>query len=277
MAGRHERRAQVKEAARAVAGEGLSPRLGVWALIGAARLLLDDLETRSPQRATRAAARMIDLYERSVARIANPEPLACRAGCHFCCHSFVAASAPELLFLAREIRDKAGAELGEIIAGLRAAHAATEGLDKEARSRLRPCALLAGGMCSFYAARPLACRAFASFSYDKCAAAFESGSADIPVPGHNMQLRGACNQALWSALGQAKLPHLAYELTHGLLVALTTEDAERRWLNGEDVFAAVQPDEMALSGAKDPQVQLYFAVIGAAAAGKEPPRNPWLS
>ena len=90
---------------------------------------------------------------------------------------------------------------------------------------------------------------------ERCEQAFRTGSEDIPVPGLNFQLRGACNQALWSALARVGLSFQTYELTHGLLRVLQTPDSERRWLAGEDILADVQVDEVSLATASDPQVR----------------------
>jgi hypothetical protein len=159
---------------------------------------------------------------------------------------------------------------------VRGSHAAVHGLSKEGRSRLRPCVVLVDQLCSGYAARPIACRAFASFSLEKCEQAFRTGSDDIPIPGLNLPLRGACNQALWSALTRVGLPSQCYELTHGLLRVLEMPDAEHRWLTGEDVMAGVQVDEISVAGGSDPQVRFYYEVLSSAALGREPPKNRWL-
>jgi len=46
-----------------------------------------------------------------------------------------------------------------------------------------------------------------------------------------------------AALTLAGLPYQNFELTHALEVALSGEDIEERWLNGEPVFAAVAIDQ----------------------------------
>lgn len=266
----------LRKATETVRREGVSQRLGIWAIVGATRLMLDHLTGRSPHRASQAAASFVALYERSVAQIPLPQPLACRSGCAFCCHSFVSASAPELFLLAEEVKRQNPDQLDQVVARIEAAHQATRGLDKESRSRSRACVLLIENMCSAYAGRPIACRAFASFSVEKCEQAFRTGSDDIPMPAMNMQLRGACNQALASALARVGLPSQGYELTGGLLRVLQTPDAERRWLAGENILAGVQVDEASLAHGDDPQVRLYYEVLATVAAGKEPPANPWL-
>ena len=136
--------------------------------------------------------------------------------------------------------------------------------------------MLVANECSAYAGRPLACRAFASFSLPKCEIAFQTGGDEIPIPGINMELRRNCNQALWSALRFAGFPFAGYELNQGLLTALQTPDTEQRWLAGEDVFAGVTTDDMAEVVADNPEANLLLTVIATLACGREPPPNPWL-
>ncbi len=273
---RRPRHELLQQALEVVAREGITPRLGFWSIAAATRFMLDHLMGGLPQRASAAAQSFHALYDRTLAHNPPPQPLACRQGCSYCCHSFVAASAPELFVLAEEISCQPQDRVDEALARIEAAHAATAGLDKASRSRLRPCALLVENLCSVYVARPISCRAFASFSVEKCEQAFRTGSDDIPVPVANFQLRGACNQALWSALARVGLPFQSYELTHGLLRVLQTPDAERRWLAGEDVLAGVQVDDVSLIAAEDPKVRLYYETLGCAALDQEPPQNPWL-
>ncbi|MFN7145407.1 MAG: YkgJ family cysteine cluster protein, partial [Myxococcota bacterium] len=117
------------------------------------------------------------------------------AGCSWCCHVHVDASAPEILATAAHLRRTRSAEALAALRDRLAAHASRIvgpglgpglRLDDEARWAQRiPCALLAeDGRCSIYDARPLRCRAFHSCSADRCRDAF-SGATDeeaIPCP-----------------------------------------------------------------------------------------------
>jgi hypothetical protein len=58
-----------------------------------------------------------------------------------------------------------------------------------------------------------------------------------------------------------------------MLVALEMPDAERRWLNGEDVFAGVSCDRL-LEGEDAPRKQHLIDVLVAGALAKEFPANP---
>jgi Fe-S-cluster containining protein len=235
------------------------------------------LDGRARGRAAEAGKRAIDLFEVSHANNPPEQAPACRRGCSFCCYGFVAATAPEIFFLARHINARGADEVAGIVARLREATAALAGLDKAARHRRRrPCAFLVDGECSVYAARPLACRAFASLSVERCKHAFEFGGEDIPVPAINLELRAGCYQALWSALNAAGLPSTTYELAEGVMFALATPDAEARWLDGENIFAGAAVDADAAQIGATPEAKLRFQVIGAAAMGREPPKNPWV-
>lgn len=276
MAARQERRARLRQAVKEVASRGIAPEQGVWGTIAATRILLDVLDSRSAERASDAARRAVEIFDQSVRRNPPEAPLACARGCALCCHSFVTATAPEIFLLARTLRASRG-DLSLILDDLRANLAVTGGLNKPDRFAVRrACSLLANNNeCRGYAGRPLACRAFASFSLAKCEQAFATGAEEIPTPALHAYLRRACRQALWSALAASGLPCAGYELNQGLMAALGNARAEARWLKGDDVLAAVQTDEVSLALA-EPSVRLYLDVIAAVADGREPPPNEWI-
>lgn len=275
MAMRQERRALLRQAVKEVTARGISPRQGIWGTIGATRILLDVLEGGSQQRASETARRALEIFDLSVKRNPPEAPLACARGCAFCCHSFVTATAPEVFLLARTIRT-ANKDLGPVLERVRATIAATAGLDKVQRFATRQaCSMLVANECSAYAGRPMSCRAFASFSMQRCEQAFETGSEDIPTPAIHAFLRRACRQALWSGLAAKGLSCIGYELNQALRIALEHPDAEAQWLAGEDVFAGIDADEVT-SALNEPTVRLYLEVIAAAATGRSPPPNEWL-
>ncbi len=277
MVSRDQRRLRLRDAVRAVSTHGMTRQMGIWATIAATRLLLDVLEGRSSQRAGLAAKRAVEIFEFSLKQHPPEAPLACARGCAFCCYSFVSATAPEIFLLAKTVRSAPERDQAAALERVHATDVVTHGLSKADRfAKRQPCSMLVANECSVYAGRPLACRAFASFSLPKCEMAFQTGSEDIPIPGINMELRRNCNQALWSALSFAGFPFAGYELNRGLLTALETPDAERRWLAGEDIFAGVATDDMAELAASNPQAKLLLTVIAMLASGREPPPNPWM-
>jgi Fe-S-cluster containining protein len=193
--------------------------------LGAARA-----ETRAPY-----AARA---FHRAFAAMAPKEPVACRAGCNYCCHQVVSARAPEVFLLARAIAALPDDARGRLAARIRAAAAAAAGLTVAERHRRNlPCPVLEDGRCALYADRPLACRAFASTDVDACARAFAHEPVAIPVPRAAMELRGVLTRAGEAAARVAGLPDGQYELIQALAIVLDDPAAETKWLAGSDVLA----------------------------------------
>jgi Fe-S-cluster containining protein len=173
-------------------------------------------------------------------RQAPNDMIACRKGCCHCCHMWVSATAPEILFVAAQLR-REGSDLVQILERARQ----TRGLNFDARGKhVAPCPLLSNdGLCSVYSARPLACRTAASIDAEICRRGYlELSDNEIPTPMFFLLQRVAYAIALRGAFKRAGLPLISYELNEALEIALTAPDAERRWLEGEDLFADVQRD-----------------------------------
>ncbi len=177
-------------------------------------------------------AHLGDLYSRTVPKA----QLACRRGCASCCTQLVSVTAPEALWVAGTIRRRAQA-----VEKMRAAGAGTHGLSMEERLNSHiVCPLLVDDACSIYAARPLGCRSFVSVDLNACIATFVNGAApNIPMPAVHTDILYAVRMLLYAALRIKGLKAAAYELNAAVLAALAVEDAEARWLAGEDVFAGV--------------------------------------
>ena len=68
--------------------------------------------------------------------------------------------------------------------------------------------------------------------------------------------RAAYQMVMAAGLHRTGLPYHAYEFNAALARALETDQAEQRWLAGEDIFADIHRDPQdALS---DPQAQLLY-------------------
>lgn len=160
----------------------------------------------------------------------------CDVGCWFCCTRWVDAKVPEILYLARDVgrrRDlKAATEAGFATFGQ---------LDYAARkTEVTPCPMLVDQRCSVYEKRPIPCRAAVSRDAGVCQQSFLHTNGPIPRPQVFTVVGAAYSLALTGALWSAGLDHRAYELTGAIHRAMTTDDVERRWLAGEDVFAGVR-------------------------------------
>ena len=87
-------------------------------------------------------------------------PLACGAGCSYCCYLHASTSAPEVLIILNHLTANLSAhQLADLKARVDSADAVTHGLDGYGRLIANvPCPLLQGGQCSVYGVRPLVCR-----------------------------------------------------------------------------------------------------------------------
>lgn len=172
------------------------------------------------------------LYSRTVPKA----QLACRRGCASCCTQLVSVTAPEALWVAATIRRRA-----RTVEKVRAADVQTRSLLMEERLKSHiVCPLLEDDACSVYASRPLGCRHFVSVNLDACIATFVHGAEpQIPMPASHTDILYAIRMALYAAMRLKGLKDAAYELNAAVMTALKFEDAEARWLAGEDIFADV--------------------------------------
>ena len=113
------------------------------------------------------------------------DSLACRAGCHWCCHLPVEATVAEVM----TALDYALTHYSET---------ALETLRERARSAARryrtypsqrpgesgsvPCPFLTGTRCGVYPARPLTCRGWNSYDANACESAYRKGPDEVVVP-----------------------------------------------------------------------------------------------
>lgn len=200
-------------------------------------LMLGD--TGVPRRASDAAAfasRLLDATLTSEVKA----PAACGKACSHCCRTLVTATIPEILRLARAVKGRK-----ETTARVLEAAAKSKGLAQSAPNSARiPCPILEENLCSQYAARPMVCRALMSGSLAACVRVFEEDRLEaIPFVAPSVDVRASVLMVLQAALRLAGLEHRHYELTQGLALALTVDDAEARWLAGEPVFAGVEIDQ----------------------------------
>jgi Fe-S-cluster containining protein len=276
MVSRQERRAVLKRSIDTVSRQGMdlaAPRSDrLWMVVAATRLLMDILGGKNPTRASDAAKRAHEFFEISLKRNPSDHVIECSRGCAFCCHLRVTAMAPEVFLLANHIRRNFKDDLKSVLGRVRATDENARGLSAKERARHQfPCGLLLDNACSVYSARPSSCRALTSISVNTCERGFNGETVQVLTPAVWTELRGAHNQAMWAALAASDLSSEGYELNHAVLVALETPDAERRWLAGEDIFAAVDCDK-ADDGERALKKRITDRLI-AGALGKELP--PW--
>jgi hypothetical protein len=213
-------------------------------------------DKKLPNRASRAAGIMHQVFEASLAAVPPTIKIACAKGCSYCCHSWVGATAPELFLIARHLRDPASAKASPHLApdAVIDRAAATAGIDISGRFGAKlPCVFLTGGACSIYAVRPTVCRQTTSTLLAPCVEEFDGKDfgGEIAVSQSYLDHARNCRIPLQAALMAAGLPSATYELSAALVRALEP-DAEARWIAGAPVFAGVAeapPDPAALQQA----------------------------
>ncbi|HYJ30118.1 MAG TPA: YkgJ family cysteine cluster protein [Allosphingosinicella sp.] len=239
---RTERRRQLRDDERRLQG-GLDPgRPDGPQIMELMRLLHARLEEARGAGTLAPLAAFFEGNMRAAWRAEPRQALACRRGCAHCCHAWVSARAPEVLVAKAAIPSR---EREVVRSAVEAAFAATAGLGPEQRAALAaPCPMLVAGECRIYGARPATCRTAVSLDAAVCAAAFRPNAApvDIPMPDFHIVMRRGYSIALAGALKRAGYAAASYEFIAAMRAALARDDAERAWLAGEDVFAAVQTD-----------------------------------
>ncbi|MDP6688686.1 MAG: YkgJ family cysteine cluster protein [Alphaproteobacteria bacterium] len=190
---------------------------------------------------TRAALARADRAIDRVNKLVPPEkPVACGAGCPFCCHIRLTASPPEILLVADHLRQtQTPAELEVSKRRVANMDYLTRGKNEARRETMRlPCAMLVDRSCAIHKVRPLSCRAVASVDLPACERAYASRMSE-PVPQVRLQGMAADGVGYGLIAGLAESGHDVenLEFNAGLNIALETDNAAQRWLHGDDLFA----------------------------------------
>jgi hypothetical protein len=167
------------------------------------------------------------------------QQLACKKGCHHCCWATVGVVAPEVLFLAGELRRQLPPDgFSALQARSNRLRRTLRSMDRGARLEARmPCALVQGRVCSVYEARPLACRWTNSPSLQDCMDVLVRRSRVVL---EMEEVRYQATQEVWQGL-RAGLRDLGLDgsllaLDAALSMALSNPDAAERYIRGEPVF-----------------------------------------
>jgi len=176
---------------------------------------------------------------RTLSRIEN-SGLACRKGCFSCCTSWVAASAPEILYLLNSVRDRA-----QVKARVSEATELTDGRTQSERMKMQsPCPLLIEGACGVYEFRPLVCRTQVSYDASSCERFYTQFTGRNPAISEiYVVVRNVYALALAGALRHAGLPPYFYEFNAALEKLMERTDCEQAWLAGEDILAKTPRDQ----------------------------------
>jgi len=193
-----------------------------------------------------------DSFERSVEHDSeNMATVACHGGCASCCTIRVAATAPEILLIARYIRSSPKTMEFELERRILKANDVTMLLGEAQRMESGvACPFIDHDLCVIYSVRPLACRGHASYDTQACIDALAGHPCEIPVSVLHMTARSLIQNAMQAALRDHGYAWATYELNQALQIALADEASETAWMNGDDVFAPalisdVSSEEMA--------------------------------
>jgi Fe-S-cluster containining protein len=198
---------------------------------------------RTPLHVIEVAAHAGELAERTIAEALVREPpqppLACRAGCDWCCYKKVGVAAPEVLRIAAYLRvHQPQQTIQDIVARIEARAAQRNVLagDHWTADRL-PCPLLEDHRCLAYPVRPLTCRGYTSSNAQRCERSAKSREPPaVPVYGPALQATAFILDGMCSGLTEAGLAGSGLDLAKALRSALTIPDAGERWLAGEPLF-----------------------------------------
>lgn len=170
-----------------------------------------------------------------------PKPLACKAGCGYCCRGFEVHVSPlETFSIAETI---AQTQEAQTIVGL--VHRLLE--CQENKERHDPnevpranfeCPLLQAEACQIYALRPFTCRAFNAYDAQACKRRKIEGDETAIIQGyvHFRRISDRVHLGIQQGLLEIGLDSHLLDLTPALLIALTQPDARDQWLKGGEPF-----------------------------------------
>jgi Fe-S-cluster containining protein len=199
---------------------------------------------RGAARGLRQAQRVIEAETRRLPA-EDRGPVACEAGCDFCCHLRVMATAPEVFALLDYLRKTLEtSEFEAFVERVESTDAALRALssDKILRTNLA-CPALVDGRCSGYAARPLNCRSYHSLSREACETSFnhpedlDQGHPEIrPLA----EVHQGGQAGYTASLERAGYDARQYELASALAEALRDPSGTRERLEqGQAVFESL--------------------------------------
>ena len=181
------------------------------------------------------------LIQRLEAENPLPHPIACQAGCDFCCFNQVQLTPPEALLIGHYIEQNfTPDEKDLLLAKVARTLALTAGKSKTAIAKMRaelPCPLLRDHRCSVYPVRPLMCRAMHALEAERCQAELQSGSlAGSTYYAHRHDIAVSVSAGLMEGCRALGLQAGAGPPPRALNDFFAREDPVQRWLAGEEVF-----------------------------------------
>ncbi|WP_136513784.1 YkgJ family cysteine cluster protein [Geomonas edaphica] len=191
----------------------------------------------TPTEATLAAA--VSGCAEDAEAICSDRPMACAAGCPYCCVLNVAILLPEAMFIAQRLVEQTPQrELDELRKRLGQHRSWTRWMDDEERILKRmSCPLLDQyGACDVHPVRPLACRAITSLDSECCREAFAPVVSDedrlVPTDLLRKAAYDAAFTSLAAGLHSCGLDDRSIELGTGVIAFLEHPEYRELFLNG---------------------------------------------
>ena len=172
----------------------------------------------------------IDGLNDSILALAERQNLrvACRKGCHWCCHQAVYANSYELHFLSEKIKTRFSSEkISKLAEAAETKCTVTSQMTEEQISKYKaPCPLLENGACSIYEARPMACRIYLSTQLETCLEFYHHPEnehnypalIDFPLKAGRMM-----NEGFMAALKEYGIETAEFRLEEGLRILLKND------------------------------------------------------
>ena len=190
------------------------------------------------------ASKVDERIEATLAQVKQSDsPIACKAGCSFCCHLRVLVRPHEAIALFRYLRSQISDEKASVIEAKVLANADLIGSMSETEhifARI-PCAFLVDNCCSAYSARPAICAAHHSLDRSGCEASYNDPtdtSDRIPMIGGVRHVHGAMEAGISKALKGLNLNGEPVELHTAVAALLRDPSLIARWRKGRSLLKA---------------------------------------
>lgn len=151
--------------------------------------------------------------------------VACFKGCHWCCHQAVFANSYELHYLSEKIKERSSsALLTDILKKTEAKCDQTSKLTEDEILKFKTaCPLLVDGACSFYSARPMACRIYLSTKLETCLEFYQNPQNEKNFPAlidFPLQAGRMMNEGFRAALKEHGVETAEFRFEDGLRIVL---------------------------------------------------------
>jgi Fe-S-cluster containining protein len=171
-------------------------------------------------------------------------PIACKAGCSFCCHLRVTVAPHEAMallgYLKSEIPDSLAREIEQRVAA-NAERIAGMTEEQHCSTNVR-CAFLVDGACSAYPARPMACALHHSLDVNACKSLYED-PANHSLGVRRLvvieRTRAATQTGMRRALGELGLSDEPMELHTAVAALLRDQSLVERWGSRADMTSTI--------------------------------------